>query len=55
MAVDCLDDTMLLELGLQVIDKRWRTGEPADRLDHLDCVIQSRGSDRHQSTSRASS
>src|SRR5215467_10645319 len=55
MVVDCLSDTMLPELGLEVIDERWHPGETADRTNHVDGVIQSGGSDRHQSAPQASS
>jgi hypothetical protein len=53
VAVGCFDDTMLLELGLEVINERWHAGEPADRVDHVDGVIQPGGSDRHQRVTQA--
>jgi hypothetical protein len=53
MLADRLDDTMLLELGLEVFDERWRSGEPADSADHAGRVIQSGGSVRHQSAPQA--
>jgi hypothetical protein len=55
MAIDCFDDAEVLKLGLQVIDERWRSGEPADSADDAGGVIQSGGSNRHQSASRAGS